>query len=334
MTSKNTKESQVHKPKSPFEEKLASVHQNEAEAMHHEPSSTSILADMQRGGLQLTPDHIMSLQTTIGNQAVMRLLNAQSPPMPAAAIQRDPAAHSVKPAQPINGNQAVIQRNPIKDRLTGYVNDLTQTQSVNDLAAHLLAVINGIDAQQWDTVNNLLYSQAMVKRLKHKINFQTGYIDITGLNQTQIDIEVDKAVTKGMYWKDSKTLDLPEVALLPNNDFSQAITPQSDPQLAMKVYPVVLEEWTHMFQNMSGNLLSTSARVFAGSDEVAQNPQWSMHEMDIYAIYRDLGWASILDTFKARYPERQKYASWRDSMENLMAKQQNLSQNKRHGVRL
>src|SRR5690606_21092860 len=92
-------------------------------------------------------------------------------------------------------------------------------------------------------------------------------------------------------------------------------TPANDEALAWQVLPIFLEEWIHMFQNRTGDLLSRGTREFQVSDDFTQDENsgnWNLNEVDIYAIYRDLGWSRVLDEFVARYPERMKYKDFAD----------------------
>ncbi|MFB2772412.1 DUF4157 domain-containing protein [Pelatocladus sp. BLCC-F211] len=206
-----------------------------------------------------------------------------------------------------NQDSSVIQRNPIINRLNHY--RTSQDVKVSRLATHILDIIGHIENSRWQQAYNLLYSRAMADRFNHTINLRSKYIDITGLSNEKINVEVELGVDKGMYFVNDKKLNLPDVALLPNNDISQAITPENNNYMAMKVLPVALEEWIHMFQHMIGGYLSGGTELFATSTEVAANPQWSLNEVDIYAIYKDLGWLDILDVFRQRYQERQVYDS-------------------------
>jgi hypothetical protein len=235
----------------------------------------------------LTPGVLIQLQRTIGNQAVSQLIKTKT-------------------------QASVIQRNPVKDRLLHFVQDQQSGQVINTLAQHILSVINALEGGQWATAYNLLYDRAIAKIAGHKINIKALYIDDTNKTQKEINSEVDRAISKGMYF--SGRLDLPEVAILPNNDFNNAITPDTDATLAKQVLPVVLEEWIHMFQHQIQGYLSQATYDFEQTPEVQKNQmlpegqgRWNMNEVDIYAIYRDLGWASVLTAFKARYKERQRF---------------------------
>lgn len=82
----------------------------------------------------------------------------------------------------------------------------------------------------------------------------------------------------------------------------------------MIVLPAALEEWIDMFQTASQTFLSDSTYDFANTPEVMQNQQlpegqgrWDLKEVDIFATYRELGWMSVLDAFRARYTERQRF---------------------------
>jgi hypothetical protein len=245
------------------------------------------LKNLNRHGF--TPSVVLQLQRTIGNQAVAQLVKRNT------------------------GGSTRIQRNPIKDRLIHFIQDLSQGPVINMLAQHILNVINALDSGNWATAYNLLYDRGVAKLAGHRINTKNVFINSTGKNPKEIKGEVDRAISKGMYFKGK--LDLPEVMVTQGNGFDpNARTPETDQELAQQVLPVVLEEWIHMFQHQIQGFVSHGTYLFQQSPEVQQNQmlpdgqgRWNMNEVDIYAIYKDLGWDVVLSAFKARYTERQKY---------------------------
>jgi hypothetical protein len=204
-----------------------------------------------------------------------------------------------------NQDSSVIQRNPIKERLNNYITT-SQNPIVVKLANHILTIINNLESGNWGQAYKDLYSKEVAKDCNHKINLKSAYINTTGLNNVEINEKLESAIGKGMYF--AGKLDLPDVALLPNNDISQAITPSDDECLAKKVLPVALEEWIHMFQHQIHGYLSAGTELFATTPAYIKNQQeWNLNEVDIYAIYKDLGWSSVLDAFRPRYKEREVY---------------------------
>src|SRR5262249_37799798 len=125
------------------------------------------------------------------------------------------------------------------------------------------------------------------------------------------------------------------------NDISQARTPETDPSLAQQVYPVVLEEWIHMFQHQIEGYLSEGTYQFLETPEVVQNQmlpdgqgRWNMREVDIYAVYRDLGWDQVVKTFQTRYTEREKYANFLENVRRFNLQRLQMVSRGRRGVRL
>lgn len=269
-------------------------HQSPARISHQTPDSLTLDDYLAQKALEnptpqnLTPQIIGHLQRKIGNHAVAQLVS------------------STKQTAP------VIQRNPIKEKLTTYINDQGASQKIQKLAAHLLAAMNAIDAKNWDEAYRLLYDKAIAGEFG--ISLKSSFIVISETSdktQDQIEKEVNTQMEKGMRFEN--LLVLPDVAVAPPRanplDFKTA---QNTGWMAMKVFPVLLEEWIHEFQHTIGGLLSDSTIAFSRSPEVQQNEQqvggqkWNMREADIYAIYKELGWVDVLEDFKSRYEERQK----------------------------
>lgn len=236
----------------------------------------------------LTPQVLGKIQRSLGNHAVTQLVS------------------SAKQASP------VIQRNPIKDKLTAFITNQGASQRIQQLAAHLLAAMNAIDAKNWDEAYDRLYDKGVAAQFGISLNSSFIVIKETP-EKTQEDIEreVNLQMENGMRFENK--LILPDVAVAPPGanplDFKNA---QNTEWLAMKVFPVLLEEWIHEFQHTIGGLLSDTTIEFSQTPAVLANAQqggerqWNMREADIYAIYKELGWATVLQDFKARYTERQK----------------------------
>lgn len=254
--------------------------------------TTQLISKAEIGQQKGNPYHVMSeamamqLQRTIGNHALSQLIDRQV-------------------------DSKVIQRNPM-ETLERLIDDDKQSDKIRAIARHILTAIEAISSKEWQTAYNLLYNKSVAKIAGHLINLKSTYIDATDKEQSDIDAEIELAIGKGMYF-DGK-LDLPDVAILPDNDFMQAISPSEDGNLAMKVFPVVLEEWIHMFQHMINGFLSEDTLRFRFTEEFMENQRtsdsatgWNLNEVDIYAIYRELGWDEVLDAFRARYQERQVF---------------------------
>jgi hypothetical protein len=200
---------------------------------------------------------------------------------------------------------SLIQRNPITDTLQQVGMDLTKADNVRFLANHLLGVITAMNAGRWADAHRDLYSDAAAKRLDHHINLR--FLLIKDGPADVVRAKVEQVLAKGMYFKGQ--LNLPDIAV---GTVANARTPADDTALAKQVLPVVLEEWIHMYQNATNTFLSADTVTFQQKPEVVANQtstgrKWSLNEVDIYAVYRDLGWFSVLSAFHNRYEERQKF---------------------------
>lgn len=274
----------------------------------------------------------------VNNGATARLQNLQLQADKSAPVQRLSKRSKIAGGvMQLLGPSSNVGNGPgmsIQATLLGVAQDNGRAMHVRALANHLIQAINAISAGQWATADGLLYNRTFAKNVGASINLIYEQIDPTGKTPHAVASEITEAAIKGMYYADSKKLDLPSIGLVRGNDYGNAQGPQDNPDWAWIVYPVLLEEWIHMFQNEAGRLVSQSATMFAQGEEFAQNPDWDAHEMDIYAIYRELQWDTVLDAFVGRYTVRRAFADWRDSMDYLVQNQGKLSANKRHAVRL
>jgi hypothetical protein len=237
----------------------------------------------------------MQLQRLIGNHAVGQLLHQGATP------------------------QAQIQRNPVKDRLVYFMRNQSQGKGINALAGHILTIINAMEAGNFALADKMLKDKAVPRLVGHTIRV-TSQPPINVASEAEIGPEVEKKVSTGIAWyfSDSKKIEVPEFSVMINNDYMTGRSPADDPALARMVLPVVLEEWIHMFQHQIKGFLSEGTEKFSRTAEVRENQRlpdgegrWNLREVDIYAIYRDLGWASVLDAFRSRYTEREKYEAFK-----------------------
>jgi len=231
-----------------------------------------------------SPAKIMELQRLIGNRAVQRLIAEQS---------------------------ALIQRNPVTDRLEKYMDDVTQAPETRIIAQHILNVIAAINGGQWQTAYDLLTNNGIAGIVKAKIKI----VKFSVFDRKRYETELFRAMKAGQYKPEGKEITLPDMEIaymdemdLHSGGMQDMKTPANDQQLAMTFLPVMLEEWIHMFQYHIGGFVSYATESFERNkaNEITANG-WNLKEVDIYAIYRDLKWFAILDEFRSRYTERQKF---------------------------
>lgn len=275
---------------------------NEAEELYaatHHTDMGSIALKAQKNPSALSSGDLLQLQRSIGNRAVSDMISTNE------------------------AGAETIQRNPIKDRLQQYIDSQDETAHVHTLADHLLKIMNAMDANDYQLASDLLRDSTVLKSVGHTSTGKrkADVVNAKDMTPEEIDAKVIAvAKAKSMYFKDSKKLDLPNIIVVPAGKSATDPTnptPESDARLAWQVLPIALEEWIHMFQHTIDGLLSEGTKRFAQTDEVQQNQmlpdgqgRWNMREVDIYAIYRDLGWEQILDEFESRYTEREKYKEY------------------------
>lgn len=169
------------------------------------------------------------------------------------------------------------------------------------LAGHILKIIVLIDRQEWDDANEALN--------KHEIARQCG---IRISSPFKVCDSVDSATTfvqnKAMWYPGKMRLALPQVAIgIKGMSDSEWKYPSELSLLAERIFPIWLEEWIHAFQYFIAGPVSEKTIAFEQS-RYFQNT-WDAKEVDIYAIYRDLGWnKNILQQTEQSYDERIAFA--------------------------
>lgn len=202
------------------------------------------------------------------------------------------------------------------ERLHNYSTQIGGDPATVALATHLKSIIEHLDSGDFTAAYALLHDRAVAKQLKYRIRDEIAHIDGTNKAWGAVLDEAKGVLGKGMHFKGE--LILPDVIVVTGGDFATAKTPENDPTLASMVLPVDLEEWIHMFQTHIGGFLSEGTERFSQTPEIAANQQLpagtagrhDLKEVDIYAIYRDLGWNHILDDFRARYEGRGRYEEY------------------------
>lgn len=229
--------------------------------------------------------------------------------------------------QMVQRTKPLIQRDPIRERLIDHMQ--IDNGPVTQLAMHIFNIMGDMDTGNYESANARLFSNDVAGLLGYSIKTNLKQIDSTGKQEEQIKREINVIISKSMHFKGR--LELPSITVKEGKGLSFNLTtgepegertPANDEALAWQVLPVFLEEWIHMFQNRTGDLLSRGTREFQVSDDFTQDENsenWNLKEVDIYAIYRDLGWNRVLDEFVARYPERMKYKDFADYQDFVKA---------------
>lgn len=231
--------------------------------------------------------------------------------MGGSTFTRNKAQHTNALTSQDSSSGQVVQRNPIA-RLRRYQAPRYPAHVVR-LSQLIEDTINDINNQNWAAAYNRLVDPRALRFLGYRVDIPTLIINPTGLSQEQLNTQIVTEVAKSMHFRDARKVVIHDVAVgtTPLN----FRTAGNDPQLAMIILPVALEEFIHVFQNLTGSHLSQGTDDFAASPAAQNHPEWDMHEVDIYATYRDLGWNNILPTFVGRYREREQYEGFKRSME-------------------
>ena len=177
------------------------------------------------------------------------------------------------------------------------------------LAGHIHKIICFIDSQNWDKANKALNDLDLAASCGIRIDSPFKICETT-----------DEAITYSLrraFWSRNKMkLLLPQVAIGHKGmPFSKWVYPEEMPQLAIRFFPIWLEEWIHAFQHFIAGPVSDETIAFKKSE--CFNTSWDVNEIDIYAIYKDLGWdKKLLKELKSRYDERIAFAAYVDNRKN------------------
>jgi|EP01083_Nonionella_stella_P246546 hypothetical protein len=170
------------------------------------------------------------------------------------------------------------------------------------LAGHISKIIRLIDDQKWDEANEALGRKEIAKSLGFRIDspFLVCNNDIDAISFCR---------RKAMWMQHNKKMTLPQVVIASKGTpDSEWMYPEDMPQLAMRIFPIWLEEWIHVFQGLIAGPVCDETIAFRNSRYFEND--WDVNEVDIYAIYRDLGWdQEMLHEMESRYDERIAFAS-------------------------
>jgi len=182
--------------------------------------------------------------------------------------------------------------------------DSTNHEKIQLLAGHIYKIICFIDEQKWNEANAALNKDMVAQSCGIHIDSPFKVLE-------SVDDAISYAQRRAMFASGSLKMTLPQVALAkkgtPEHQWKY---PEELPQLAIRLFPIWLEEWIHAFQNLIAGPICDEVIKFEKSN--CFKTTWSANEVDIYAIYKDLDWDKdmLLET-ENRYDERIAFASHR-----------------------
>ncbi len=194
-----------------------------------------------------------------------------------------------------------------KRKLVNY-RDYGMPENQNDdkirlLAGHILEVISYIDQKEWDKAGKALLDDESARLCGLRIDSPFGVF-------RNIDDAVRFTRRKAMWFRTSKKLRLPQVAIVGNElDSDHWKYPTDVPSLANAIFPIWLEEWIHAFQFLISSPVCDESVLFQQSPQFKNS--WSINEVDIFVIYRGLDWDNdMLREMKNIYSERVAFADF------------------------
>jgi hypothetical protein len=281
------------------------------------PASKAAMHTPETASVELHRPHsgIRQLQRLLGNQALQRLI------------------------QPTPAPPGFIQRESVQQRLQNHIaaSNSPEKAKIGILAQHLLNIMGLINTGDFPAAYALLKDRGVAGQIGYKISDTSKVIYRRDRSWGSVLAELEQTAKRGFH-KNGNLL-LPDAGVVDDgDDIQQMKTAGNDPRLANLFLPVMLEEWMHAFQGMIGGFISESTEMFSMSSEVTENQQlpvgthgrYDLKEVDIYAVYRELGWNHLLDTFRSRYTERARFEDHMLSMDEL-ERRTNVSRAARRG---
>lgn len=181
--------------------------------------------------------------------------------------------------------------------------DNVNNEKIRILAGHILKIICCIEQKKWNEANDALNAKKVAQSCGFRIDTPMKVFD-------NIDDAITFARGRAMWYKSFKKIRLPQVAIgKKGTSEDEWKFPSEIPELATRIYPIWLEEWIHAFQYLIASPVCDQTIEFQKSPQF--NKTWNINEVDVFAIYRDLGWCeSMLNEMESRYDERIAFAKF------------------------
>lgn len=170
-------------------------------------------------------------------------------------------------------------------------------EQIRRLAGHILKIIQDIELQRWSDANISLLDGDTAKHCGLRIDSPFEVF-------RNIDDAVHFTRKKAMWFQRNKKIRLPQVAIGGRGSNSLDWKyPAEIPDLAEKIFPILLEEWIHALQFMISSPICDESILFEKSPQFKKS--WNINEVDVFALYRNLGWSvEMLHEMEIIYDER------------------------------
>ncbi|MFO0726123.1 MAG: hypothetical protein U1E65_20235 [Myxococcota bacterium] len=188
---------------------------------------------------------------------------------------------------------------------------LTDVEKTKLLRAHLDKAVSAYNRGDFPAVEKLLTDQSMASRLGLSLKIDSMFFreDPATFTKAELDSVVLNARASSMSW-DTGKVDIINAGLLKAPVEGQLPEMKSlgeMPVLAKQLLPIMLEEWMHQLQRLSGKPVSKLTEAYMAST----GAKWdALHEMDIQAAFRE--WRFPVDEIGTvhAYPERGAFERW------------------------
>ena len=182
------------------------------------------------------------------------------------------------------------------------------------LGSRLLEIIGLMDSRDYEPAFSLLTDVSFGRKMNCTIKIIKRDVFCKTMEAAKVSLEKLDHWKNGMHWLDQgkgAQLDLPTacITIIESGQTENYIewTIWNNPTLAQLFLPVLLEEWIHLLQHITGESLSKRAELFKKAFKKS-HPDWIFDEVDIYAFYKDMGWNQFdLPSIMKRYEERSAF---------------------------
>lgn len=178
------------------------------------------------------------------------------------------------------------------------------------LKTHIYAAAEAYGRGDYAEAHRRLTDKTFAESLGLSLNPQHLLLrsDPASWAQEDLDSVVMQARMSSMSW-DTGKIDIVDAGLfqMKGEQVRSASLPEM-PVLARQLLPIMLEEWMHQLQRLTGEPVSQLSRAYCQ----AKGLEWSsaLHELDIQAAFREWGYpVEALGTVHA-YPERGEFEAW------------------------
>ena len=188
----------------------------------------------------------------------------------------------------------------------------TQAGKIKALRQQITLAASAYGKGDYEAAHARLTDAKFAQSMGFNLNTQNLFLrtDPATWDPADLDSVVMQARMASMSW-DTGKIDIVDAGLMPKEGRGDYKTLPELPVLAQQLLPIMLEEWMHQLQRLTGQPVSKLSEAYCQDKGIP----WSsgLHEMDIQAAFREWGYpVEKLGTVHA-YRERGQFEDWYQS---------------------